>query len=892
MRRLPFRWPWRRTRDIGADVDAELGFHLDERTAELQASGLAPSAARAQAEREFGDLDDARRYMNAVDRDTEMTRRRKDYMEHLRQDILFALRMLGRSPAFTVAAVATLALGIGANTAIFSVVNGVLLRPLPFPEPDRLVRIWLRNPATADRRPMVSAVDLDDWRAQQTAFTDIGGWFYLDGLSGTDLTGGAEPERLSIAAVSPGFFNTFGVPAASGRLPRDDEMVRGGPDRVVVLSHGFWQRRFGGRLSVVDSTLTLGGEAYRVLGVMPPRFTFPDAHAQAWIPFSTIPDNAIPRIRPVATLGAVGRMKAGVSEEQALADMNSVTAGIARDFPQSNRNWGGAAIEPLQRAMTGAVSRSLYVLLAAVAFLMLMACVNVASLLLARAAARERELGVRLALGAGRGRVLRQLLTESLVLGLIGGAAGVVLARLGLSGLLALAGTQLPRGEEVAIDTGALLFALSLSVVTALLFGLAPALRSTSARVQDAIRSGGRGSVGGGNRLRSGLVVAQVALASMLVVGAGLMTRSFTRLLDVDAGFRPDRLVAVMFTINTTRHPTYQQFYREVIDKVRTLPGVADAAAVRDAPFRGTGEGWSFVPEGMVLAEGQSAPGVQAMFISDGYVRTIGGTMLAGREFTTDDRPLPAAPGAAPQGDIPVLVNETLATRYFNATDPIGKTLRIGGGTARIIGVVRDIRLASLDEQPRPTLYVNNLFQSRVKTTIIARTDGDPLAVAKTIREAIWSLDRDQTITATFTLDDARSDSVARPRLLTVLLGAFGILGLALGALGIYGVLAYLVSQRQREIGLRLALGAAPGAVQRMIVGRGLALTALGVAIGLAGALALGRFLAGVLYGVEASDPATFTLMAAVLVLAATIASWIPARRAAGVDPVEALRAD
>lgn len=889
---IRFRWPWRRARHIRADVDAELRFHLAERTEALIATGLAPSAARAEAEREFGDLDGVRRYLQAVDADTESARRRRDYVEQLSQDITYALRMLRRSPAFTVAAVATLALGIGANTAIFSVVNGVLLRPLPFPEPDRLVRIWLRNPETSDRRSMVSAVDLDDWRAQQKAFTDIGGWFYLDGLSGTDLTGGAEPERLSIAAVSPGFFNTFGVNAASGRLPRDDEMVRGGPDRVIVLSHGFWQRRFGGRSNVVDSTLTLGGESYRVLGVMPPRFTFPDPNAQAWIPFSTIPDEAIPRIRPVATLGVVGRIKPGLSAEQALADMNGVAAGIARDYPQSNRNWGGATIEPLQQAMTGTVSRSLYILLGAVAFLMLMACVNVASLLLARASARERELGVRLALGAGRGRVLRQLLTESLVLGLIGGSAGVLLARLGLSGLLTLAGAQLPRGEEVAIDGGVLLFALALSVVTALAFGLVPALRSTGRRVQEAVRSAGRGSLGGGNRLRSGLVVAQVALAAMLVVGAGLMTRSFIRLLDQDSGFRPDRLVAVMFTINTQRHPAYQQYYREVIDKARTVPGVVDAAAVRDAPFRGTGEGWSFVPEGMVLAEGQSAPGVQAMFISDGYVRTIGATMVAGREFTPDDRPLPSTGGAPQLADVPVLVNETLATRYFNGTDPIGKTLRIGNGTARIIGVVRDIRLATLDEAPRPTLYVNNLFQSRVKTTIIARTQGDPLLVARAIREAIWSLDRDQTITGTFTLDEARNDSVARPRLLTVLLGAFGILGLALGAIGIYGVLAYLVSQRQREIGLRLALGAAPGSVQRMIVGRGLALTTAGVAIGLAGALALGKFLGSVLYGVKPTDPATFTLMAAVLMTAATVASWIPARRAAGVDPVEALRAD
>jgi predicted permease len=367
-------------------------------------------------------------------------------------------------------------------------------------------------------------------------------------------------------------------------------------------------------------------------------------------------------------------------------------------------------------------------------------------------------------------------------------------------------------------------------------------------------------------------------------VGAGLMTKSFVKLLQVDNGFRSDNLVAVMFTINTTRHQQYKQFYAEVIDRARTVPGVVAAGAVRDAPLRGSGENWNFAPPGMVLTAGQQAPDVNVNFISDGYLNAIGARMVAGREFTVEDRA---------RSDFPVIVNETLAKRYFPNGDAVGSTLTLGSTQkAPIIGVVADIRQTTIDEAPRPAMYVNNMLQSRVKTTLVARTRGDPLAVARAIREAIWSLDHDQAMTSIFTFDESVSDAVARPRLLTVLLGAFGALGLVLGALGIYGVLAYLVSQRRREIGVRIALGAAPGAVSRMIVRRGLALTVGGVLLGVGGALVLMRFLVGVLYGIEPTDPLTFAGMTVVLLTVATLASWLPARRAAAVDPIEALRAD
>jgi predicted permease len=884
VRRLRFRFPWRRAGQIGHDVDDELRFHFESRAAELIASGLTPERARAQAEREFGDLGDARAYMNAIDRDAERRRRRRDHMDDLMQDIAYAFRMLRSAPAFTVAALVTLALGIGANTAIFSVVNGVLLKPLPFPQPDRLVRLWLANPKTGERRSMVSAVDVDDWRDQRQAFADIGGYFFMDGLSGSDLTGSGEPERVSIAYFSPGFFSTMGVAPLVGRAPRDDEAVRGGRDHVVTLSYGFWQRRFGGSRSVIDSTITLGSEPYQVIGVMPPGFSFPDPRAEAWVPYSSIPDVSIPRLRQVATMVVVGRLKPGLSAAQGLADLNVITARLAQQYPQSNASWGGGALVPLQESITGTVSGSLYVLLAAVAFLMLMACVNVASLLLARATAREREIAVRMALGAGRGRIVRQLVTESLVLAAAGGAAGVLLARIGLSGLLSMTAGQMPRANEVRLDWQVLVFAVALSLATGLLFGLVPALRATTGRLHESIREGGRGSVGGRSRLRTALVVTQVALATVLVVGAGLMTKSFLRLLDVDAGFDPGQRVAVMFTINTTRHPRYQQLYRDVIDKVRTVPGVIEAAAVRDAPFRGAGENWSFAPPGWIDAPGKRLPAADVNFISDGYLHTIGARLVAGREFAHDE--------VVDSSAVPVVVNEALARRWLPDGRAVGSELRIGAGRARVIGVVADLRQTSLEKPAEPAIYVDNMMQSRVKTTVIARVTGDPMAAARAIREAIWSLDRDMPISDIFTLDRAMSDAAARPRLLTVLLGAFGVLGLVLGAVGIYGVLAFLVSRRRREIGVRLALGAAPGSVNRMIVGRGLALAGGGIAIGVVAALALGQFLRGVLYGVTPRDPATLAGVVVVLAAAAWAASWLPARRASRVDPAVALRAE
>ncbi len=889
MRRL-FKFPWRTARDIRADVDDELLFHIEERTRELAASGLAPDAARARALREFGDVDDARRYISALDRGTESATRRKDYLGELRQDLTYALRKLRSSPAFTITAIATLALGIGANAAIFSVVNGVLLRPLPFPHPEQLLKVYSVNRAAGGFHASVSPLDLDDWRAQRSTLADIGGFWYSDGGSGVDLTGDGDPQRLSATFVTPGFFGTLEVPAAEGRLPRDDELVRGGPDKVVVLSYGFWQRQYGSSRSVIGTNITLQGAPYQVIGVMPRGFAYPSDRVDAYIPYSTITDDMIPHIRPVRILDAIARMRPGTTVATAGAELNTIAARLARQYPE-NASWGETTVMPLRDDITGNVRTALLVLLGAVAFVLLMGCANVASLLLARASAREREMAVRAALGAGRGRIMRQLLTESVVLALAGGIAGIAVARVGVGALLALSAGQLPRDTDVHVDGAVLLFALALSLVTGLLFGLVPAIHASRGALQGTLREAGRGVAGGARRLRSALVIAEVALAVVLVVGAGLMTRSFMQLVKVDPGFRPDHLVAVNFTISTTRHgENWQQEYRDVIDKARTVPGLVSVGATKDAPFRGNGERDSFGPPGYVVKAGEDPPTARMMHVSDGYFQTIGARIIAGREFASTDRA---------DGPNIILVNEAFAKHWFPGENAVGKSIvmaptRINtrGEPAQIIGVVGDIRQTSMDEPGRETIYEDNMLNGRVKVALVARTAGEPIAMARKLREAIWSVDKEQPITSIETFDDVVSSSMARPRLLTVLLGSFGALGLILGALGIYGVLAYLVNERQREIGVRIALGAPASSVLRMFVGRGLALTAAGLTIGLGGALMLTRLMSGVLYGVKATDPATFAGVAALLLGVAALASWIPARRAAHVDPVEALRSD
>jgi predicted permease len=811
----------------------------------------------------------------------------ENMLDSLGQDIKFALRALRQAPAFALVAVATLAIGIGADTAIFSVVNGVLLKPLAFPRPEQLLRVWqVETVDGSTRQTTVSAVNLDDWRARRKQLADIGGYFYIEGMSGTDLTGIGDPQRISTAFITPGFWKTLGVAPEIGRLPRDEEMVRGANDRLVVLSYDFWQREFGGARTVVGQRVTLGGKSYEIVGAMPASFRFPAPAVEMYIPYSTIPDDAIPRLRGVRILSAVARMRPGVTIGQANGEMNAITRGLAEQYTE-DRTLGAAAVAPLQEAMVGKVRTTLLVLLGAVGFVLLIAAVNLASLLLARATTRERELAIRVALGAGRSRLIRQLCTESIVLALLGGTLGLGVAVIGKNALLRLAAGQLPRAEEAGLDYRVLLFTAGLTILTGLAFGLVPAARASSPQLQYSLREGARGSTSPTGRLRNALVVAEVALAVVLVIGAGLMTRSFVKLLQIDLGFARDHRVALNFSISTARHPTelaMKDTYRGMLDRVRHVPGVTAAGAIRDLPFRGDGEAIGFLPPGVIAASDGQLPRATLMFTSEGFFSTMGIPLIAGRDFTRQDRK--TAPMA-------LIVNEALAKKYFAGRSPVGQTLSFGDTNHfAIVGVVGDVRQETVDEAPAPRIYASVYQIFRVKVNLVARIEGDPQVMIKRIEDAVRTVDAQQTFTAAFTLDDAVGEAVARPRLLTVLLGLFGAMGLVLGALGIYGVLAYLVTQRTREIGVRVALGARPSAVLGMIVGRGLRLAGLGVLIGVAAALALTRVMQGVLYGVTPTDPLTFAGVAVALLVVAGAASWIPARRATKVDPLVALRAE
>ena len=817
-------------------------------------------------------------------------------MDDLRQDLRTAFRRLRDAPGFTTAAVLTIALGVGMNAAVFSVVRAVLLRPLPFPQSDRLYMVYSANRTAGRLDAAVSPVDLDDWRARRQAIEDIGGSFYAEGSSGLDWTGRGDPRQLSTVFVTPGFFRTLGVTAVSGRLPREDEMVRGGHDRVAILTHGFWQREFGGAPVQSGLTMTLNGEPYDVIGVLPNDVRFPTDAADLFVPYSTIPDNAIPRLRQVRVLSVVARARAGVELGGVQAEMARITRQLAAEFPE-DRAWDSATVTPLRDVVVGSVRDGLLVLFGAVGLVLLIASVNVAGLQLARAAGRGREIAVRLALGARRGRLIRQLLTENIVLAMIGGAIGLALARWTVSAFVALSAEELPRAAEISVDAAVIVITLGVSAFVGILFGLIPALRGSSTDVQQALRAGGRSLAGvESHRLRTGLVVAEIAIAMMLVVAAGLMVRSFRSLTTADAGFRPDHLLAVQFTINLQRHggppptPTpgygsaYALFYHDVVEKVRTLPGVKSAAAVKDPPLRGNGEINSFRLPGRVVPAGEDPPSATAIHVSDGYFATIGTPIVEGREFTRYD--LANAPRV-------FVVNEAFARQFFPGERAVGKRLILGRNTeVEIVGVVHDIRQVAMAQPARPTIYVHNLQNSRVKTTIVVRTAADPLTLVNPIREAIWSIDPQQAITSVFTFDESVSRALTRPRLLTMLLGSFGALGLLLGAIGIYGVLASLVGERRREIGVRLALGATPTSVAGLILSRGVRLAIVGILVGLVGALVGGRVMSTLLYEVRPTDPPTLVVVGLVLLAAAILASWWPAYRASRLDPVETLRSE
>ena len=881
-RRL-FRLPGWSRRRISDDIDHELRFHLEQVAEDLVRAGWSEGDAHAEARRRFGDL----AYTTTYCRDEDVRREREKYrmtmLDELRQDLHYAVRSLRSAPGFTAVALLTLALGIGANTAIFSVVRGVLLEPLPFRDAERLVRVWHAQPSGGVEQGSFSEPDFLDMRAESKVAESMGAYFFADGLVGVDMTGKGNPERINTALVTDGFFQTLGTNAMVGRTLLTDEHVPG-RDRAIVLSHGLWTRRFGSDPAIVGQSITLNEQVFQVVGVMPPRFIYPgNQTVDGWIPLSFFGPDDIGRVRGAHFLQVFARLRPGATEAQLNTELTGIAARLSTQYPD-NPGWTSVNTQSMRDSILGEVRRPLIVLMVAVAMLLLIACVNIASLLLARASGRQRELAVRAALGAGRGRIARQLLTESMTLALLGGVVGIVLGYVALRALVTTGASELPRAHEIRIDGVILAFTLGMSLLSGLLFGLAPTIRASS-NLERSLRSGTRGSVGHtGQRLRSALVVAEVALAVMLVVGAGLATKSFARLTSVDPGFKPENALVVMMGMpeRLTERDARLNYYQSILENIRRLPGVIAAGTVRDLPMRANGEmvrpgvlGQSIAPE--------DRPAVQLHHISNGYFAALGTPLRSGRDFTLGDN------ANAP---VVTIVNEELAKRFWPGEDAIGKALLFGETEIRVIGVVGSLRQRGYAEPIEPTMYFHAHQNFRSRMSVVIRTAGEPLQYANAVRNAVWSLDPNQTITTVTTLESIAGNAVARPRLLAWLLGLFGLVGLTLGALGIFGVLAYAVNQRRQEIGVRVALGATPRTVLGLIVGRGMLLAGAGVLLGVIGARLLTASMQAVLYDIQASDFWTFAQVVAVLLGAALLASWLPARRALQIDPVSALRYD
>ena len=879
-----FRFPTLTRDRARREVDEELECHLAIVAAHLVAQGWSPPEAAAEARRRFGDLEFTRQYCYREDTLRAGEVLRMTFVDELGQDLRYAARALRRAPGFAAVALLTLALGIGANTAVFSVVRGVLLSDLPFGATDRTVRLWHANHQTSTERGAISEPDFLDWRAQSRLAESMGGFFFADGLSGVDLTGEGNPERLSAALVTDGFFETLQTRPLLGRTLSPDDQVAGN-NRVVVLGHGLWTRRFNADPAILGRTIQLNGTPFTVVGVMPPAFSYPANNSlDAWIPLSFFGPESIGRARGARFMGVVARMKPGATADQLRADLRTVNQRLASTYAE-NRGWDDVTLLPIRDAIVGEVRRPLIILLGAVSLLLLITCVNIASLLLARASARQGELTVRAALGAGRRRIVRQLLTESLLLSSIGGVLGVAIA-FGALRALRLSGIEIPGIASVRIDVVMLGFALLIAVASGALFGLLPALRAASSSLQLSLRADSRGTVGGrGQKLRSSLVLAEVALAVMLVIGAGLATKSFARLIAIDPGYRTENTLVAMMSIGD-RHPTPEDrvtYYYRVLDAIAAVPGVRSVGSVRDLPTIGTGEKSPAAGAASPLRDDQR-PLAQFHQVSTDYFKALGIPLKEGRSFERTDRA---------GNPFVVIINQELGRRLWPGEKSFaGKSLQFGQDRIPIVGVVGDIRQAGIASPPEPAIYLHVLQSFRSRMSIVIRTEGDPLSVAGAVRRAIWSVDPSQTITRVAPFEEIVGRSVARERALAWLLALFGLIGLTLGALGIYGVLAFAVTQRRKEIGVRVALGASPASVMQSIVGQGVGLAAIGVVIGLVGARFLAHAMQGVLFEIQATDLVTFAEVAGVLLGAATLASWLPARRALRIDPVSALRAD
>ena len=807
-------------------------------------------------------------------------------MRTLWQDLRYGSRMLLGAPGFTLVAVITLALGIGANAAIFSVINSVLLRPLQYPQPERLVWIWGTNPSANIKQETASLPDFVDWKQWGQSFADMGGFTSFSPI----LTGAGDPERLTGAVVTDGFFATLGVSPQLGRTFTPDE-DRPGAQRVVVLSHALWQQRFGGDPRISGQKITLNDNPYLIVGVMPPGFKHPlpgmRLPVEVWAPLGLDPAKTG---RRGDFLGVVARLKPGVVIEQARAEMNALMGRLETQYPATNRGWG-VIVLPLLERFVGEMRPTLYLLLAAVGFLLLIACANVANLLLARATLRRREVAIRSALGAGRWRIVRQLLTESALLSLLGGAVGLLLAEWGMDALIGASPASLPRIREVNLDWRVVGVAFGVSLVTGVLFGLLPALQAANLHLNEVLKDGGRGAAdtARGKRVRGAIVVAEVALALTLLIGAGLMLRSFARLQNVNPGYNAENVLAVGLSIPAARYkeePQVVAFYERLLDQVSTMPGAQSAGLVDALPLAG-GSYLSFVIEGRVLQPTDNEPDAEHRVVSPGYFKAMGIPLIRGRLLSERDHA---------QSPFATVISETMARRYWPNEDPIGKRINLGDPQTSpwrtIVGIVGDVRNEGLNSEPNPQMYISFTQAPRWSLTLIVRGSGDPTGLIAGVRSKVAGLDRDLPLYNIRTLKQMVAESLARERFGLLLIVTFAGLALMLAGVGVYGVLAYSVTQRTYEIGVRLALGASRRDVLRLVAGQGMKLVSVGVSIGLLAAFTLTRLMTGLLYGVSPTDPLTFIGVAALLAIVALAACYIPARRAAKVDPMAALKCE
>ena len=857
------------------EVDDELRFHVDREISENIARGMTPDAARTAALRAFGGV---QRYKEEVRDEHGLV-----LLDQLRQDLAYTARAALRGPGFTAVVILTLALGVGATTAIFSVVRGVLLRELPFGTPDRLVRLWAANPTDNTLRGALSSPDLDDWRLLGTPFDRMAAYSTLP--TGLALVDGGEPVRLQTAFVSADFFSTLGVGALVGRTFLPTEHVEGA-DRVVVLSHRLWATRYGSSRDIVGKPLRLNDEPFAVVGVMPPEVRFPDRDTEIWTPLTVVPATGIPRVRGARWLNVVARLAPGVTIERARTDMGVVVERLAEEYRDINANWTAVTVVPLRDELLGTLRGRVLVLFGAVLLTLALACVNVANLVLARASRRSRELAVRTALGAGRARLARQLFTESIALSLAGGVLGVALAIWGVRALVTLIGPWLPAVGDVRVDGAVLAFALGVSAVTGVVFGLIP-VAGRRGNVAGTLRESGRGNTGAAasHTVRRALVALEVGLAMMLVIGAGLLVKSFARLSQVPLGFDTEQSVYARITIPNSRYASSSAYvpvaYR-MLDQVRLVPGISAAALAKDGPMRAGGEPNTFSIPGRPAGDAD-APRANFLGSSDGIVRALGIRLEAGRDLSAQDGDTAAAG---------VVISANLARRHWPGRSAVGEEIDLQGRRLRVVGVAADARYTSVQGDPPGIVYISNRLMTRRIFTIMARTAGDPALMVNAVRDAIRRVEPDQPITEIGTVRAAIGDAVAAPRVLTLLVGLFGVVALLLAAVGVYGVVAYVVGQRTNEIGIRIALGARSADIVRWTLRTGLVPALVGLVAGGVAALILTRVLGAQLYAVSPTDPVVFGGVAVVLVLVALLASGVPARRAARVDPATALRAE